>query len=97
MVFSASSAELKKDFGRHTAKCIPFKEAKAADIQDVVKTKFGYNDLQKLAIKYSDGVVLDDTKVSKSVIKFAEERGIPVLPYQGEDFAAAYSDFYENL
>ena len=97
VVFSASSAELKKDFGRHTAKCIPFKEAKAADIQDVVKTKFGYNDLQKLAIKYSDGVVLDDTKVSKSVIKFAEERGIPVLPYQGEDFAAAYSDFYENL
>jgi starch synthase len=97
VVFSASSAELKKDFGRHTAKCIPFKDAKAADIQDVVKTKFGYNDPQKLAIKFSDGVVLDDEKVSKSVIKFAEDCGVPVLPYQGEDFASAYSDFYESL
>lgn len=97
VVFSASSPELKKDFGRHTLHCIPFKEAKATDLQDVIKSKFGYNDLQKLAVKFSDGVVLDDAKVSKSIIKFAEERNIPVLPYQGEEFAKAYSEFYDAL
>lgn len=97
VVFSASSPELKSDLGRHTAQCIPFKDAKATDIQDVVKSKFGYNELQKLAIKFSDGVVLDDPKVSKSVIKFANDHNIPVLPYQGEDFAQAYSSFYDSL
>ena len=72
-------------------------EAHIVDIQDVVKAKFGYNDLQKLAVKFSDGIVLDDAKVSKSVIKFATDNGIPVLPFQGENFSQAYSDFYDSL
>ncbi len=97
VVFSASSPEFKNDLGRHAAQCIPFGEAKASDVQEVVKSKFGYNDLQKLAVKYSDGVVLDDPKVSKSVIKFAEECNVSVLPYQGDDFVQAYSQFYETL
>jgi starch synthase len=97
VVFSASSPEFKNDLGQHTAQCVPFKDIEMSDIDDITKDKFGYNELQKIAIKYSDGVVMDDAKVDKGVIKYAKDLNIPVLDYQGEDFAKAYSDFYETI
>lgn len=97
VVFSASSPEFKNDLGAHAAECIPFKDAQTSDIMDVCSPKFGYDELQKLAIKFSDGVVLDDAEVNPEVIDYAKSLGLPVLPYQGEDFKDAYSDFYEQI
>jgi starch synthase len=97
VVFSASSPEFSNDLGELTRNCIPFRDAKLSDVVDVCSEKFGYDELQKIAIKFSDGVVLDDEKVNTDVVDYAKSLGLPVLPYQGEDYKDAYHEFYEQV
>ena len=50
----------------------------------------------KLALTYSDGVIQNSAVVNEDVMKFAQERGIPVLGYQGaDDYASAFDQFYD--
>ena len=77
--------------------CIPFRGATLSDIQEICDQKFGYDELQKIAIKFSDGVVFDDDNVSEDVKDYANSRNIPVLPYQGKDYKDAYNQFYEQV
>ena len=97
VVFSASSPEFSRELGDETMNCIPFRGATLSDIQDICDQKFGYDELQKIAIKFSDGVVFDDDNVSEDVKDYANSRNIPVLPYQGEDYKDAYNQFYEQV
>ena len=44
------------------------------------------------------GVILDDSKVNKSVINYIESLNKPMLGYQEPDnFRQAYLDFYDSL
>lgn len=97
VVFSASSPEFKNDLGESTKNCIPFRDAVLSDIEDLCNKKFGYDELQKIAIKFSDGVVFDDDHVSAEVVDYAKSLDIPILPYQGEDYKDAYNQFYEQV
>lgn len=97
VVTSVSSPEFTKDLGKHAKECIPFKEAKATDIE-LLKDSFSYNDLMKLAVKYSDGVILDTPDVDASVVEYAKELGIPVLDYLPlEETKEAYNEFYDQI
>lgn len=98
VVYSASKPEFKMDFGKHFVDCLPFKDLQIDDLKDVFNGKYGYDELQKLAVKYSDGVILDDSKVNKSVINYIESLNKPMLGYQEPDnFRQAYLDFYDSL
>ena len=97
VVYSVSSPCLEKDFGKHALSCVPFKGAKMKDLEPICKDKYGYNELMKLATKFSDGIILDDEGVDASVVQFAEDNNIPVLGFQGEDFKDAYGDFYDQV
>lgn len=98
VVYSASKPEFKMDFGEHFVDCLPFKDLQLDDLKDVFNGKYGYDELQKLAVKYSDGVILDDSKVNKSVINYIESLNKPMLGYQEPDnFRQAYLDFYDSL
>lgn len=98
VVFSASEPEFHNDLGEHTAHCIPFRNALPEDIADIVSEKFGYDELQKIAVKFSDGLILDSENVSTDVIDYAKQREIPILGYKPEtDFANAYNDFYDQI
>lgn len=97
VVYSVSSPALSKDFGKHTLSCIPFKGAVLKDVEDVCGGTFGYNELMKVATKFSDGIILDDEGVDASVVEYAESKQVPVLGYQGEDFREAYGKFYEQV
>ena len=98
VVFSASSPEFKQDLGQKFADCIPFKTVKKSDYAEITAEKFGYDELQKIAVKFSDGVVMDDPNVNPDVLDYAASLNIPVLPYQDEDKAMqAYSEFYDSI
>lgn len=98
VVFSASAKELKSCQNRHFAECIPFKGAKMSDIEDVLnKEGIGHTELSKLAIKFSDGVILDDQNVDPDILEYTNSLNIPILKYQGEEYKQAYSDFYNCL
>lgn len=98
VVFSLSSPEFQKDLGQHAAECIPFKTVKMSDFAELCTDKFGYDELQKIAVKYADGVVMDDENVNADVVAYAQSLNLPILPYQSkETMKAAYSEFYEQI
>ncbi len=95
VVTSLFSQSLEKDLGSDFKQCLEFREARAELLKDY-KDNFDFNDLSKLAIEYSDGVIAADKKINENLINFAKGKNIPVLGYQ-EDFADAYEAFYEQL
>ncbi len=98
VVYSVGAPEFKANFGKHLLDCIQYKDIEMQEMKDVFNGKYGYNQLQKLAIKYSDGVILDDNKVSKDLINYIQTMEKPLLECQDESsFAQAYSDFYDSI
>ena len=67
----------------------------------VMEKNDGIN-LAKLAVAYSDGIIMGSADVSAEVVEFCRESGLPVLPYNAEALAAGtyiddYNSFYDNL
>ena len=98
VVFSASANELQGDMGDRFIRSIPFRDITTNDVADICTDKADYVALAKIAVKYSDGLILEDSKVDKSITAYAKELGKPVLKAQKpEEFAQAYSQFYDTL
>jgi len=95
VVTSLFPKSLKKDFGQDFKKCIEFRDANA-DLLTPYADPFDFNELSKLAIDYSDGIVVGNKKVDKELLQYTKDKGIPLLGYQ-EDFADAYEDFYNQI
>ncbi|MBO5025802.1 MAG: glycogen/starch synthase [Bacteroidaceae bacterium] len=98
IVYSASAPEFANDLGQHFADCIPFKDAKKEDFAELCNGKFGHTELSKIAIKFSDGVILDNENVEPELVEYAKGLGKPLLDFQPEDvYKKAYNDFYETV
>ena len=95
VVTSLFSKSLEKDLGTNFKKCLEFREAKA-ELLKGYNDNFDINELVKLAIDYSDGVVQADEVVNKKLLDYAKGRNIPVLGYH-RDFADEYEKFYARL
>ncbi len=58
----------------------------------------GFNDINKLAINYSDGVIEGSSNISSELLDFVEEKKIPLLNKQGNDENVdSYSEFYTKI
>ena len=98
VVYAATQHLFKVNMGRKLLDAIEFKDIHKDDLVDAFNGKYGFNQLQKLAIKYSDGLILEDNKVDKKVLEYARGLNIPILEYQGEkDYTMAYSDFFDSI
>ncbi len=98
VVYSASSPDFQMDFGSKIIDSIKFKNIDSSDLINIFNNKFGYEELQKLAVYYSDALILDDDGVSKDIIEYAKSLNKPILPPSTkENFKVAYSDFYEKI
>lgn len=57
-----------------------------------------FEELTKLAINYSDGIIQNAPDTNPTLLQYAEEKGLPILPYQGEkDYADAFNAFYDTV
>ena len=57
--------------------------------------KPNYNNLIKLAVMYSDGIIIGSENVSDELLEFTEKIDKPKLDYLSiEEFTQAYQDFY---
>jgi len=68
---------------------------------DLLDKSNGTN-LAKLAVSYSDAVIMAGDSVDAEVKAFCKEKGIPTLPFDGEalkngSYVEAYNDFYDQL
>jgi len=60
--------------------------------------KNDYFHLQKLALQYSDAVIMGNEKVDERVEALIKDAKVPVLEYQTkEEYIEAYSKFYDSL
>jgi starch synthase len=67
-----------------------------SDIRGIAGLPVGYEDLMRLAIDYSDAIVLASETVNQRLLNYAQNSGKPIMPYVGED-KQAYLDFYNSL
>lgn len=99
VVCSLSAAEFQNDLGRHAVSCLPYRDSKLQDVNDIVADKFTYTELAKIAIKFSDGIVFEGEDIDPEIRKYAEERGVLTLEPGSADnvYKTEYSDFYEKI
>ena len=95
VVTSLYNKTINKDFGDDFKQFVEFRDAKAELLGDY-KDKFDFDELNKLAIEYSDGVIQAVPDVEKQLLDFAAAKNVPLLGYN-EDYADAYEAFYESL
>ena len=76
VVTSLFSQSLEKDLGSDFKQCLEFRDARAELLKDY-KDIFDFNELSKLAIGYSDGVIAADKQVDENLMKFAKSKNIP--------------------
>ena len=87
---------LQSDLGERFKHCVPFREA-TADMLSKYADPFSFDELARLAIDYSDGVIAAVKDVNPQLLKYAKDKHIPTLDWPGEDFAQAYEQFYETI
>jgi starch synthase len=95
VITSLFTKSLKKDLGNNFKECLEFREAKA-ELLKAYNDNFDFEELGKLAIDYSDGIIKAEKEVNASLLKYATEKNIPLLDYH-EDFADAYEAFYDQI
>lgn len=69
----------------------------APDDVSMIETP-SYENVTKLAINYSDGIIFGNESINENAKKFVIDSGKPVLEYKNdEEYIDAYSDFYDKI
>lgn len=68
---------------------------KAKDVELLAEPN--YENFMKLAIQYSDGLIVGSKEVDPSLVAYAKSLKKPVLAYQGEEYVSAYNTFYDKI
>ena len=97
IVTSLFSEELQGSLGSNFRQSIEFRDVKA-DILDKYNKNFGFIDLEKLAIDYSDGIVNAGKTVKPELIEYAKIKGLPVINNPSDqDIYNVYDSFYDRV
>lgn len=96
VVTSLFSKSLNSNLDDNFKKSIEFRDAKASLLKKY-NDQFDFEELSKLAIDYSDGVIAGCNNVDKKLLKYAADNNIPTLSYPCEDFQNAYEEFYDKI
>ena len=95
VIYSVSSEELKRPMGTNFGNCIAFRDVDKDVLQDF-SPEVTFEELNKLAIKYSDGITVPDTKKFHGLVEYAQEKEIPVLGDICASDTDAFSEFYDK-
>ena len=55
------------------------------------------NELAKIAIDYSDGVIKCSENIDEEIINYVKQSSAKYIEHSGDDFATEYTNFYESL
>ncbi|MBR3758699.1 MAG: glycogen/starch synthase [Bacteroidaceae bacterium] len=63
-----------------------------------INTPVDATELNRLAIKYSDGLIQNSPDVHPELMEYAQELGVATLPYQGEEnYVESFCNFYDQV
>ena len=98
VIFSLFGGDFKTQLSENIVDKILLKGIEKSDVEGIIKPGDSFEDLCKLAISYSDGVIQNSELVKPEVLDYAREKGIPVLEYQSpETYADAFNQFYDEI
>lgn len=98
VVFSLYDDAFQTPFAESFVKFVRREGITNADLAEISGHPVTHADLCKLAVKYSDGVVIVDPTADASVIDYARSAGVAMLQQpEGDDYVDAYSEFYEKV
>lgn len=80
VVTSLFTKSLNSELGDNFKRCVEFRDAKA-ELLKKYNDKFDFEELGKLAIDYSDGVIAANKDVNEKLLKYAKSNHIPTLAY----------------
>lgn len=77
---------------------VMLKGIEKSDIESVINQPANYEDLLKLAITYSDGVIQNGENANACLLDYAREKNIPTLEYQSQEtYAETFNNFYDEI
>ena len=88
--------ELKGELGADFKRCVEFRDAKS-ELLDGYAPDFDFEELAKLAIDYSDGVIEGSDGVNQTLLDYAKGKSKPLLYYPGEEYSEAYKNFINEI
>ena len=77
-------------------RCVEFRDA-TADLLKPYNDNFDFDELGRLAIDYSDGIIQADPDMNKDLLDYATKKEAPVLKFKNDNFADAIEDFYNQI
>lgn len=96
VVFSLHNDEYTGSLDKELASKLVSEHITAKDVKQISDPT--YLNLCKLAIDYSDGIVVSSEQVNPEVLKYAKKTGKMLLPYKPEEeYVQACSDFYDAV
>ena len=96
VVTSLFASQPKSDLGKNFKSTVEYRDAKV-ELLKPYKETFDFIELGKLTIDYSDAVVMAEEGVNDTLASYVAQKGLPTLPYPGDDFAEKYIEFYQGL
>lgn len=97
IIFSLYENGFQDNFNENFLNQTIIKDMKQEMLQGI-NQPVNFEELTKLAINYSDGIIQNAPDTNPTLLQYAEEKGLPILPYQGEkDYADAFNAFYDTV
>lgn len=96
VVLSLDNEEYTTPFSTKLAEKLHVNGVTNSDLRGIAGLPVGYEDLMRLAIDFSDAIVLSSPNVNQRLLNYAQNSGKPILPYT-ENNNEAYLDFCNNL
>jgi starch synthase len=96
VVLSLDNEEYATPFSTKLAEKLLINGVTNSDLRGIAGLPVGYEDLMRLAIDFSDAIVLSSPNVNQRLLNYAQNSGKPILPY-AENNNEAYLEFCNNL
>ena len=96
VVTSLYAKSLTKAMADNFKRCVEFRDA-TADLLKPYNDNFDFDELGRLAIDYSDGIIQADPDMNKDLLDYATKKEAPVLKFKNDNFADAIEDFYNQI
>lgn len=96
VVYALHEDELTQNMGENFGNCIAYKDVDQSVLKEF-SPEFTFEELNKLATKYSNGLILASPNTNPAIAEYARSQNIPVLDYAGEQYTDAYAEFYDKI
>ena len=97
VVFSLYDEEFKTPFNENFASKLLLKGVYKKDLAGL-KSPLTYETVMKLAIDFSDGIIIQGQHVNENLIQYAKDNGKLILPYQEKEVLyEACNNFYDTV